>query len=234
MPFTRQNANIIRKLSLNFRQMLSLSNRVISVFALFYIQFMSFKHGNTPPGAYPAVTQRRKINETKKNAVTKVSTTSLGFNSTTIDKLKSYFQHSKEQHVELRDHNKSRWRNFWFRKKQQHVVQHSSTSNTVAVGTVFSLSVPITISSHYYSKEETTTRPTKANSLVQQLVILPPLQVYGFLFLAILFLLVIAFALLQVHRIISILELGVNGIKYVLVGSVTNVLSVTTRLKWWF
>lgn len=189
---------------------------------------MTFKHSNTPPGAYPVVMQRRKMNETKKNAVTKVSTTSLGFNSTAIDKLKSYFQHSKE------DHNKSRWRNFWFRKKQQQVVQHSSTSNTVALGTVFSLSVPITISSHYYSKEETTTRPTRANSLVQQLVILPPLQVYGFLFLAILFLLVIAFALLQVHRMISIVELGVNGIKYVLVASVTNVLSLTTRLKWWF
>lgn len=159
---------------------------------------MAFKDTDAPPGAYPVVTHRRRIkNETKKVAtnITRVSTSkSLGLKSSTMDKVKSYFQYSKK--VQVVESKKSRWRNFWFRRKeQQQVVQQSNTSNTVAVGTVFSLSVPITISSHYYSKEETSKTTSRTTSIVQQLVILPPLQVYGFLFLAILFLLVIAFAL---------------------------------------
>lgn len=193
---------------------------------------MAFNDTETPPGAYPEVTHRRKINKETKKVATNITSKSLGFKSTTMDRVKSYFQYysKKEQVVKSRN---SRWKNFWFRKKQQ-VIQQSNTSNTVAVGTVFSLSVPITISSHHYSKEETTRTSSRTSSIVQQLVILPPLQVYGFLFLAILFLLVIAFALVEVHRMISILELSVHGLKYVLVASVTNFFSLTSRIKSWF
>lgn len=170
---------------------------------------------NALPGTFPT-TQTKTIAESKQR---------LGLKSQ-FGKLKAYF-HSNEQKLTVEKVNKiSKWKTSWSKKTKQ-----VCTSNTVAVGTVFSLNVPITISNtttHYNSKTKDSTR-AGYSSVVQQFVILPPLQIYGFMFLVTLFLFIIAFALLQVHRTISIIELAVDGIKYTLV-NFTNVLSV---LKSW-
>lgn len=165
------------------------------------------------PGTYPAA-QMKTITEPRQG---------LGFKSRII-KLKTYFH--KEQKAIVKKHEKaSKWRRPWG-KNQTEV----STSNTVALGTAFSLNVPITISNttHYNTKTEGSTS-MGSTSVVQQLVILPPIQIYGFMFLIAMTLLVIAFALLQVHRTISIIELAVDGITYILV----NFAGVLSVLKSW-
>ncbi|KAI7889294.1 uncharacterized protein EV154DRAFT_515130 [Mucor mucedo] len=167
------------------------------------------------PGTYPA-TQMKTMNEAKQK---------LGFKSR-IYKLKTYF-HKEQNVIAVEKHGKtSKWTKPWVKKSTQ-----VSTSNTVAIGTVFSLNVPITISNtttHYNTKTEGSTS-TGNTSVVQQLVILPPIQIYGFMFLVAFFLFVITFALLQVHRTISIIELAVDGITYTLV----NFVGLLSILKSW-
>lgn len=142
-----------------------------------------------------------------------------------VDKLKTYF-HGNEHKVNVKKHSKlSKWSMPWAKNTSQ-----VHTTNTVAVGTVFSLNVPITISNttHYSSKSEGPAT-TEYTSVVQQLVILPPIQIYGFMFLIALLLFVFAFALLQVHRTISIIELAVDGLKYTLV----NLINILSVIKSW-
>ncbi|KAI9355827.1 hypothetical protein BD770DRAFT_411596 [Pilaira anomala] len=143
-------------------------------------------HGS-PPGAFP-LTQRKNTSENY------------------ISKLKTYFDRDEKAIVVKKKHKNWRW-NFLKRKSEK----QAEINNTVMVGTKLSVSVPITISStHYHSTSDGSVTTTQ--SIIQQAVILPPMQIYGFMFLATLLLLVIAFALLQVHRTISIIELEMNKV----------------------
>ncbi|GAA5817337.1 hypothetical protein MFLAVUS_010881 [Mucor flavus] len=166
---------------------------------------------DTAPGSFPLTTTRRKVK--KENY---------------ISKLKTYFHHTEKQSITQKKYKNSKWNNFWKKKSERIEI-----SNTVAVGTTFSLSVPITISnttSHYHSKTDGSVSTQSGNSMIQRFVILTPFQIYGFLFLATLFLLVVFFGLLQVHRVISIAELAVEGIKYTLT-NFTSVFSFLLGLK---
>lgn len=162
---------------------------------------------DTTPGSFPLTTTQRKVK--KENH---------------ISKLKTYFHRTEKQSITQKKYENSKWNNFWKKKSERIEI-----SNTVAVGTTFSLSVPITISnttSHYHSKTDGSVSTQSGNSIIQQFVILTPFQIYGFLFMATLFLLVVFFGLVQVHRVISIVELAVEGIKYTL----TNFTSVFSFL----
>lgn len=162
-------------------------------------------HHGSPPGAFP-LTQRKNTNENY------------------ISKLKTYFDRDEKAIVVKKKHKNWRW-NFLKRKPEK----QAEINNTVMVGTKLSVSVPITISStHYHSTTDGSV--TTTSSIIQQAVILPPMQIYGFMFLTTLLLLVIAFALLQVHRTISIIELGIEGIKYTLL-NFTSLFSFLLGLK---
>lgn len=186
------------------------------------------------PGSFP-ITQRKNIDATK--ATVSEAASSLRLNSR-ISKIKAYF-HSEKQVVPVKQKQQkiSKWSALWSRdKKREEMIQHT-TSNTVAVGTLFSLSVPITISNtttHYHSAKSQVASSTAKQSIVQRLVILPPGQIYGLMTIAVLFLLVVAFAILQIHRSISIIEAAVDGIKYVLIGVASNSLSMLAYFKSWF
>ncbi|MBM6388139.1 MAG: hypothetical protein JSY10_30045 [Paenibacillus sp.] len=177
-------------------------------FYFLFIYFESMIH-DTTPGSFP-LTQRK----VKKGNY--------------ISKLKTYFHHTEKQITTEKKYKNSKWNNFWKRKSERVEI-----SNTVAMGTAFSLSVPITISnttSHYHSKTDSSVSTQSGNSIIQQFVILSPFQIYGFMFLVALFLLVVFFGLLQVHRTISIIELGVEGIKYILT-NFTSLFSFLLGLK---
>ncbi|RCH77467.1 hypothetical protein CU098_003139, partial [Rhizopus stolonifer] len=71
-----------------------------------------------------------------------------------------------------------------------------------------SVTIPITVNNNYYDSHNE--KPT-SSSIMHHLVALNSNQIYVLLAFATLFLLVIAFALLQVHRTLSILQMLLEG-----------------------
>ncbi|KAL0140330.1 hypothetical protein V8B55DRAFT_1506249 [Mucor lusitanicus] len=183
---------------------------------------------HTPPGAFPVLNASTSLTKTKRKDPHVNQDTHLRFKAQ-MTKFKGYF-HRKEKSVAMPAQG-----GFWKKKQTSDKVIVQQQTNTV--GSLLTVSVPITISStsHYYgnSSPSKPTTSSTSTSIVQQLIILPPLQVYGFMFLSALLLLVIAFAILQIHRTLSILQLAVDGLKYVLVGFTTHSLSAFSFLKSW-
>lgn len=194
----------------------------------------------TPPGAFPVANATTALTKVKRKDPHVNQDTHLRFKAQ-MTKFKGYF-HKKEKLVvataastaSSTTSSTSTQKRFWSKKEKSNEIIMQQQTNTV--GSLLTVSVPITISntSHYYGNSNNPSTAPTATSIVQQLVILPPLQVYGFMFLSALLLLVIAFALLQIHRTLSILQLAVDGLKYVLVGFTTNSLSAFSLLKSWF
>jgi hypothetical protein len=174
------------------------------------------------PGTFP-VTQAPKAG-TRKEALWHRSSSNNNSTATVSlkTKVKSYFR-PKEQ-VVVKE-KRSSWKNIW---KSRSTKQDFDKSN--AVGTVLSVSVPITISNttHYY---DSTDKKLVSSSIVQQLIILQPMQVYSILFVIVLSLLVLAFAILEVHRTISILQSVIDGVKFLLVGVTAKSMMLFSFLK---
>lgn len=184
---------------------------------------------HTPPGAFPMLNASKSHTNPKRKEQHVNEDSNLRFKAQ-MTKFKGYFHKTEKAatvHTEL-----SKRKGFWKKKEKTNEIVMQQQTNTV--GSLFTMSVPITISNttHYYGNS-TTTIPT-ATSIVQQLIVLPPLQVYGFMFLIGLLLLVIAFAILQIHRTLSIFQLAVDGLKYILVGFTSNSISALSFLKSWF
>ncbi|KAI8973590.1 hypothetical protein BDF20DRAFT_883195, partial [Mycotypha africana] len=141
----------------------------------------------------------------------------------------------------------AKWRQ-WFRpsffsKKEQalHQLTLSKKEQNNKIGSIISVGVPISISSttnnHYYGSSANTMqgKPSSiSTSIVQQMVILPPFQVYGFMLIVTLLLLVIAFAILQLHRTITIIDTLLAGVSYTLVGLASTSASIATYFKSFF
>ncbi|KAL7315506.1 hypothetical protein PS15m_004718 [Mucor circinelloides] len=184
-----------------------------------------------PPGAFPVPTTSTSLTKIKRKDQHVNEDTHLRFKAQ-MTKFKGYF-HRKDKVVTTTASTSTR-RGFWKRKEKAQEIVVQQQTNTV--GSLLTVSVPITLSStsHYYGNSNSSSTTPTATSIVQQLIILPPLQVYSFMFLFALLLLVIAFAILQVHRTLSIFQLAVDGLKYVLVGFTTNTTSAFSFLKSWF
>ncbi|KAK4522035.1 uncharacterized protein ATC70_004574 [Mucor velutinosus] len=191
---------------------------------------------HTPPGAFPVLNTSTALTKAKRKDQHAKDDTHLRFKAQ-MTKFKGYF-HRKESVVSATSSATSSStptrRGFWKKKETSNEIVMQQQTN--AVGSLLMVSVPITISStsHYYGNSSSSSSNPTATSIVQQLIILPPLQVYGFMFLTALLLLVIAFAILQIHRTLSIFQLAVDGLRYVLVGFTTNSLSAFSFLKSWF
>jgi hypothetical protein len=173
-----------------------------------------------PPGSFPFT--RNPKSATRKEALWHRS--SSNNDSTEVvsfkTKVKSYFR-PKEQIVAK---EKRSWKSLWKSKP---------TKQPNTVGTMFSVNVPITISNttHYYGNSD---KKPVSSSIVQQLIILPPMQVYSILFIIVLSLLVLAFAILEVHRTISILQSAVDCVKFLLVGMAAKSMMLFSFLKSFF
>jgi hypothetical protein len=218
-----------------------------------YLVDMTHRHIKTSeelPGSFPVVIKKKNhFAETKKKSTTiavKKKNEATGANlrlNLQMGKLKSYFFTSNEQLVVKveKQHKISKWQKIWSKSEKKHEQESEiikqKTNNTVAVGTVFSLSVPITISNtttHFHTTTTKSEKVSASSSIIQQIIILPPTQIYGLMLIVVLFLIVLAFAILQIHRSISILEATVEGVKYVLVGLASNSISLFVYLKSWF
>lgn len=124
---------------------------------------------------------------------------------------------------------KSSWESMWHRSKE------SQTKVENNVGSVLTINLPITIYNtnvnNYYNNKENSEVASTTTSIVKQLIVLSPFQIYGFLFVCSLLLIVVGFGILQVHRIITILQTLLDGVKYFIVGFFTNSLNLFTFLK---
>ncbi|KAI8646088.1 hypothetical protein BD408DRAFT_410649 [Parasitella parasitica] len=147
-----------------------------------------------------------------------------------LTKFKDYFHKEKAAAVHTEPFLRKK---FWRKKSKANEIVMQQQTNTV--GSLFTMSVPITISTttHLYGSSNNASNPI-ATSIVQQLIVLPPSQVYGFMSLVALSLLVLAFAILQIHRTLSIFQSAVDGLKCILVGFASNSISVFSYLKSWF
>ncbi|KAI9485769.1 MAG: hypothetical protein EXX96DRAFT_546403 [Benjaminiella poitrasii] len=182
------------------------------------------------PGAFPNEQSRKTlvpIKSSTKNEVAIVNT-KLRFR-TNLAKLKHHFHN-----------HRTSWQSFiWKKKKDKEspVIVHNKQQHGNTVGSIFNIAVPISISNttHYYASNSTTlSKPTAPTSVIQQWIVLPPLQVYGFMALIALFLLVVAFGILQIHRTISILQIAVDGVRYSLVGLTSNSIYLIKKAFYWF
>lgn len=175
-----------------------------------------------PLGTLPVAQKSKEV--TKKNTLWHRSSGSNNNTTATASlktKVKTYFR--QKEHGAIKQ-NRSSWKSIWKSKSTKQDVQPNK------VGTVFSVNVPITISNttHYHGD---TDKKSVTSSMVQQLIILPPVQVYGVLFVIVLSLLVLAFAILEVHRVISIIRSVIDGIKFLLVGLTAKTMIVFSFLK---
>lgn len=122
---------------------------------------------------------------------------------------------------------KSTWKSLLpSRHKPKDVIINQHKENTV--GPILTINVPITIYNTNVNNYNNTDKnnneiaPSSTTSIVKQLIVLSPYQIYGFLFVCILLLLVVGFGILQVHRIITIFQSLIDGIKFLLVGLVSK------------
>jgi hypothetical protein len=112
---------------------------------------------------------------------------------------------------------------------------------------LFNFNLPIVISSthNYYGNKQTEEErkhhylqskdePQKAQSIVQQLTIIPSFNANLFLIVVLVALLVIAFGILQIHRTISILNTGIDLIRHTLTTSVSITKTMMTSIMSFF
>jgi hypothetical protein len=112
---------------------------------------------------------------------------------------------------------------------------------------LFNLNLPIVISSthNYYGNKQTEEErkhhylqskdePQKAQSIVQQLTIIPSFNANLFLIVVLVALFVITFGILQIHRTISILNTGIDLIRHTLTTSVFITKAMMTSIMSFF
>lgn len=126
---------------------------------------------------------------------------------------------------------KSTWSTLWSRKQQVNSKQKENQ-----IEPIFTVNIPITVYNttvnNYYSNDKNNNQlDTSTTSIIKQLVVLSPFQIYGFLFVCSLLLIVIGFGILQVHRIITILQILLDDVHYFLIGILSNSLRAFSFLK---
>ncbi|OBZ83917.1 hypothetical protein A0J61_08033 [Choanephora cucurbitarum] len=89
------------------------------------------------------------------------------------------------------------------------------------------INVSFTVNNHYHYQQSEHHKP----SIVQQIVVLPPAQVYGLMALVALFLIIVGFALVQVHRTISILQVVLESLEYIVLTSMSGLGSIVSWIK---
>ncbi|CAO3644820.1 unnamed protein product [Mucor fragilis] len=135
---------------------------------------------HTPPGAFPVTNAATALTKVKRKDAHVNQDTHLRFKAQ-MTKFKGYF-YKKEKLVVATassspSSSTSTRKGFWHKKEKSNELVMQQQTNTV--GSLLTVSVPITISntSHYYGNSSNPSTTPIATSIVQQLIILQPLQV---------------------------------------------------------
>ncbi|KAI8364075.1 hypothetical protein BD560DRAFT_403539 [Blakeslea trispora] len=89
------------------------------------------------------------------------------------------------------------------------------------------LNLSLTVNNHYHYSQN----HKPSTSIVQQIIIMPQAQAYSLMALIALFLVIVGFALLQVHRVLSILQVILDSLTYIAFTSMSGLGSVVRLIK---